>query len=150
MKLKPRGVLDVGPGRGKYGVLICEYLREWANQDVVVDAVAFEPIWCRHAYQEVYRGSALEVLPRMWKVYHLILLIDVVEHFTEAEGERLLKLCAARGQQILITTPKDASRCYQHKSTWTPDEVSKVLLGHAMEVFDHPRAWIMLVKGDVK
>lgn len=90
MELKPRGILDIGPGRGKYGVLFSEYLREWAEQDVTVDAIADEPIWCRHAYHEVWRGDAREILPRISKNYHLITMIDVIEHMPREDGAKLL------------------------------------------------------------
>jgi hypothetical protein len=149
MQIKPRGILDIGPGRGKYGVLFCEYLREWAEQDVIVDAIADEPIWCRHAYHEVWRGNALEILPRLTKNYHLITIIDVIEHLKREDGENLLRFAAKRGEKILLTTPKDASRCGDHKSEWTVGMVKKVI-GNTVDVFPHPRAWIMLIDGELR
>jgi hypothetical protein len=149
MKLKPRGILDIGPGRGKYGVLFCEYLREWAEQDVIVDAIADEPIWCRHAYHEVWRGNALEILPRLTKNYHLITIIDVIEHLKREDGEKLLFLARKRTEQILLVTPKDASKCGDHKSEWTPGMVN----GRGIplsDVYPHPRAWIMLIPGELR
>lgn len=149
MQLKPRGILDIGPGRGKYGVLFCEYLREWAEQDVIVDAVADEPIWCRHAYHEVWRGNALDILPRMTKNYHLVTIIDVIEHLKREDGELLLRLAAKRTERILLVTPKDTSKCGDHKSEWSWGMVAKIF-GKSVQVFSHPRAWIMLIGGELK
>jgi hypothetical protein len=150
ISLKPRGILDIGPGRGKYGVLFCEYLREWAEQDVIVDAVANEPIWCRHAYHEVYRGDALEVLPHLTKNYNLVTIIDVIEHLKVEDGQKLLRLAAGRGEKILLTTPKDASKCGEHKSEWAPGMVGKALMTVRYRTYEHPRAWIMLIDGELR
>jgi hypothetical protein len=149
MKLKPRGILDIGPGRGKYGVLFCEYMREWAEIDVIVDAIAAEPIWCRHAYHDVYRGDALEILPRLTRNYNLVTIIDVVEHLKVEDGKTLLLLAVKRGEKVLVTTPKDASKCGDHKSEWTWGMVAK-LLNRSVQVFAHPRAWIMLIDGELR
>ena len=148
MELKPRGILDIGPGRGKYGVLFSEYLREWAEQDVTVDAIADEPIWCRHAYHEVWRGDAREILPRISKNYHLITMIDVIEHMPREDGAKLLSEARKHAEKILLVTPKDASKCADHKSEWTPGMVEKAT--HEKPVcFSHSRAWIMLINGGI-
>src|SRR6185295_2131552 len=39
--------------------------------------------------------------------YDLILIIDVLEHFTEKDGIELLRHCVAKGKHILVSTPLD-------------------------------------------
>ena len=92
VRSKPQSVLDVGVGFGKYGYLVREYLEIWGDGDQydqwlrTIDGVeVFEPYIRevqRAVYNEVFIGNATEVLPTLEKQYDLILLIDVLEHFT--------------------------------------------------------------------
>ncbi len=113
----PRSLLDVGVGFGKYGVLAREYLELWDGRGIYGD-------WTRridgieifegyltplhdYIYDHVYVGNALEIMPTLEVRYDLILLIDVLEHFTYEEGIRLLDACRRKGRNFLVSTPRD-------------------------------------------
>src|SRR6266496_4491275 len=101
MNLEPRPskVLDVGIGYGKFGFLSREYLTFWNSPDeartVQVDGVeafaGYVGALQEHIYDHVFLGDARDVLPTLGDdSYDLVLMIDVIEHFDKAEGERVL------------------------------------------------------------
>jgi hypothetical protein len=138
--IKPMSVLDVGVGFGKYGVLVRERLDLWegAGKDLAeykkwqrrVDGIeAYEgyltPLH-QFIYNHIYLGDALKVVPTISFKYDLILLIDVIEHFSLADGLKLLRELKRIGRNVLVSTPKHAGRqealygndYEQHISQW--------------------------------
>ncbi len=115
-RTKPESVLDIGIGFGKYGYLAREYLELWDGRGKygdwqrVIDGIeAFEeyvtPLH-REVYSHVFVGNALEVVPVLERTYDLALLIDVFEHFTFEEGNRLLDSLMEKAANVLISVPK--------------------------------------------
>ena len=114
--LRPRSVLDVGIGYGKYGVLAREYLefsleeKPYEERRIRIDGVEAFPEYVnaghRYYYDTIYNGNALDIIPLLGP-YDLILIIDVLEHFTEEDGLALLKQCVAKGKHVLISSPLD-------------------------------------------
>lgn len=113
----PLSILDIGVGFGKYGFLSREYLDLWDGGDSYktwrrrIDGIEIfsdyiTPVH-HFIYNEIYIGNALELLPNIPQKYDLILLIDVIEHFTFEEGMNLLSLASACAKSILISTPKN-------------------------------------------
>ena len=117
LKLRPKSVLDVGVGFGKYGVLAREYLEFWDGiQDYKswkyqIDGVEVfgDYLTPLHdfIYNKIYIGEATTVLPTLTDKYDLLLLIDVIEHFTEADGLAFLDLCFERATNVLVSTPRE-------------------------------------------
>lgn len=117
LKTNPQSVLDVGVGFGKYGVLVREYLEFWDGREEYrdwkrqIDGIeVFEHyLTPLHAfiYNKVHIGSAAELLPNLPTRYDLLLLIDVIEHFTQEDGLRFLELCFSRARNVIISTPRD-------------------------------------------
>jgi len=111
----PQKLLDIGVGFGKYGFLAREYLELWDEGGDYhkwkrrIDAIeAFEPYLSPvhgYIYDNIYKGNALDILPGLDQDYDLILMIDVFEHFTHADGQKLLEVCRAKGKNILISVP---------------------------------------------
>lgn len=116
---RPQSVLDIGVGFGKYGVLAREYLEFWG-------AAAEYDQWTRridgievfdkyltplheYIYDNVYRGDARDILPKLTFTYDLILLIDVIEHFDLGEGMRMVDLCLKKGRNVIVATPKNTT-----------------------------------------
>lgn len=140
MTLDPRSVLDVGVGFGKYGVLIREYLELWDGRERYhewtrrIDGIEIFDRYLTplHAfvYDTVHVGNAADVLPTIATRFDLILLIDVIEHFTREDGLRFLDLCISRARNVIISTPKDMggqSEAFQnphetHRSQWKAED----------------------------
>ncbi len=123
--LAPRRVVDVGPGWGKYGLLVREYL------GVVADAIEVEPgrLPTQDAlYGTVHVGDVRRFTPAFWREqgWDLALLVDVIEHMPKADGHALLARLHDAGTAVLISTPKvffsqhDPRNPYEeHVSHWT-------------------------------
>jgi hypothetical protein len=112
----PSKLLDIGVGFGKYGFLSREYLEFWDGRDQyggwlrLIDGIeAYEkyitPVH-KFIYNTIFIGNALDVLPTLENKYDLILIIDVLEHFSREDGLKLLQECLIHGKNILISVPK--------------------------------------------
>ena len=147
-KLKPKKILDIGKGMGKYGFLLHEYLgidntkkidpsktlKELSN--IVVDAVEVdEDLMLPHLsqiYNKVYFGDILKIrddLPQ----YDLILMIDIIEHINKEEAILALKSFLQKGSDIIIATPINffnqdlyESEFEHHVSHWTIKDLNKL------------------------
>jgi hypothetical protein len=115
--LKPKSVLDIGPGFGKYGLLCREYLDIWNKWvyakdkwSVRIDCLEAFPDYItpvhKYIYNNIYIGDAIEVIPTLKSKYEIALLIDVFEHFTKEEGEKLISNLKKKAKSILIAIPK--------------------------------------------
>ena len=137
MDLSPRPgrVLDVGVGFGKFGFLCKEYLTFWdrpePNSQVRVDGIEAFPDYLGPIQQEIYNslhiGDARDLLPRFPDdEYDLVLLIDVLEHFTRGDGLNVLSECRRIGKVVIVCTPswffpqQDAfgNPYERHRSLW--------------------------------
>jgi 2-polyprenyl-3-methyl-5-hydroxy-6-metoxy-1,4-benzoquinol methylase len=128
ISVKPFSVLDVGSGFGKYGVLCREYLELWDGREEYkflrrIDGVeVFEnyitPLH-KYIYNNMYTENIINLVNNLDYSYDLVLLIDVLEHFSKEEG-------------ILVSTPKKPSpqqdvfgNAFEiHKSLWKKEELS--------------------------
>jgi len=115
----PKAILDIGIGFGKYGFLAREYLElwdcqqeypEWTRRIDGIEAFAdyVGPLQ-RLIYNTIHMGNALDVLPTLDATYDLVLLVDVLEHFSHDDGLRLLKECLRIGRNLLVAVPKPFS-----------------------------------------
>ena len=142
-RTRPRKMLDIGVGFGKYGFLAREYLELWNESgnynrwQVQIDGIeAFEdyitPLQ-KQVYDTLFIGDALKIMPGMTEKYDLILLIDVLEHFTFEEGTRLLEECRRLSHNMIISVPKAMSvqeevfgNPYEiHRYPWSRKELKK-------------------------
>ena len=103
MGMKPRTILDVGVGNGKWGVLCGEYLRYWCDIIPDIDGVeAFRtyqsPAYA--AYRNVFQGDVMDRLDLVGD-YDLVLAVDVIEHLTKEDGVKMLE--AVKGKYIVST-----------------------------------------------
>lgn len=123
--LKPKSILDIGIGRGKYGFLIKEYWSETKVDGVEV----FEPYITnlqREIYNKIFVGNVLEM---DLGDYDLYLLIDTIEHWGKDEAYRLINKLLKKGK-VLISTPKkfisqseyDGNKWEVHKTFWNIDD----------------------------
>lgn len=134
---QPESVLDIGIGFGKYGFLLREnldiaheryYKSEWKTKidGVEVFKDYINPIH-EYIYNNIYIGNIVELIDSLPK-YDVILLIDVLEHFTKEEGLSLLhELVSKSRKALIISTPKypdeqleyRGNKFEEHKSRWS-------------------------------
>lgn len=132
MICKPKSVLDIGVGFGKYGVLCREYLELWTDYNqflkhgvlgerpkitlrppllIQIDGIEVYSNYLSplhdYIYDQIFQGDALEVLPTLTRHYELILLIDILEHFSFDDGLRVLAICNGIADNVLVSTPRE-------------------------------------------
>lgn len=134
--VRPNSILDVGIGFGKYGVLIRDALelpfqRYHKNQwKVKLDGVEAFPGYKNplhdFIYDKIFYCNVNEIIDQLPK-YDVILLIDILEHFSKEEGIHLIrKLLNYTNKFLLISTPlypadQDdylGNKFERHKSRW--------------------------------
>lgn len=138
----PQSVLDVGPGFGKYGVLIREYVRPTR-----LDAIEAEPRyvarfpWLEAIYDTVMVGDVTTDLSAVdLDSYDVVLLADVLEHVNHDAGAALLDRISGRA---VICTPRDFFQNPEaseypfecHRSVWTAQEIAAVRPLECEDVF---------------
>lgn len=143
MATRPKSVLDIGVGFGKYGFLCREYLELWDGREQYgqwqhridgIEAFADYVLPLHNMiYDNLYVGDAREILPKLKTRYGLILMIDVIEHFSLEEGQLLLDNCQKMSDACLISTPLTCSdqgeafgNPYEtHRSQWTSEHFDR-------------------------
>lgn len=159
----PQSLLDIGIGFGKYGFLAREYLEIWDKTDQYdvwhcqIDGIeAFSEYihpWHEQIYDNIFLGDAREIVPTLTTCYDLTLLIDVLEHFTYADGWELIQQLQRHTRNILISTPKDIGHQgdvfgndYEtHRFQWNPSHFRS--LPHSF-VVPNPYSWIIYCEAD--
>jgi len=118
-------VLDVGPGWGKYAVLLREYLNTKPRR---VDAVELhEPYVDAHRlrvlYDDVLVGDVLDLTDEQLAAYDLVLMVDVIEHLNKQPALDLLARIPGR---VVACTPvtffsngPGLPESETHRSHWT-------------------------------
>ncbi len=113
----PEKLLDVGVGFGKYGFLAREYLELWEKEDYgrwdhTIDGIEGFPKYItslqKSVYDRIFIGDALKILKKMPDdSYDLLLLVDIIEHFSYRDGRRLLSEARRVGRNVVVSTPKE-------------------------------------------
>jgi len=119
-QLRPKSILDIGKGFGKYGFLIHEYLGidnekkinpalSLAEQSAVkIDAIEVdEDLMLPHLsqiYSTIYFGDVFTIYKEL-PGYDLILMIDVIEHLNKGNALNMLRYFLEKKSKILIATP---------------------------------------------
>ena len=125
-KVQPHRILDVGPGWGKAGILLREYVG--CPPIERVDAVeAWEPYVTdrmRAIYDEVFVMDVADMTDDELASYDMVLMVDVLEHMERDDAIKLLERIPGR---IVICTPRDYFQNPEweeippeaHRSVWT-------------------------------
>ena len=150
-QLQPGSVLDVGTGMGQYGFLLRTNLehvnlfeidgssarqRPRSQWGLRIDGIEGYPTYLtpvhEYAYDEVFVGNALDILPTLAdRAYDLVLAIDILEHLTPEQGHVFLAHCIRIAHRaVLVSTPKvfvaqdvAANPLENHRSVWTEGEL---------------------------
>jgi SAM-dependent methyltransferase len=163
-QLRPRRVLDVGKGFGKYGLLLHEFagldtskrvepsLPLKMQSSLTIDAVEIDSdLILPHLdqlYSEVFFGDVTEIQNRLPR-YDLILMVDVIEHIAKPKGEKLLREWIRRGEAVLISTPISFFRQHlfqspheEHVSYWCTRDFRQI--GHTIVQYVGPSALFLI------
>ncbi len=140
-EIKPKSVLDIGMGFGKFGFLIREYfdLRPgkkagYDTWSMKIDGIEiFEEYITevhRYIYDEIYIGDAIEIISKHNFYYDMIIAVDLLEHLSRKDGFRLIEKMKGIADNILISTPSIyfeqdemfENRHEKHLSGWDVDD----------------------------
>ncbi len=170
-QLNPASILDVGVGMGVYGFLARNCLEnvhlfrvegahgsqrprhEWSVRIDGIEAckIYLTPVH-EYVYTNLFLGDALEILPTIEdRAYEMVLAIDILEHFTPADGLRFLaELKRVASRCALVSTPKafqpqevEANPYENHRSLWSRDQL--VAQGFT-EILDNAESWIAVYR----
>lgn len=161
-KVRPTKTLDIGSGFGKFGLITREILISMDTEDgldepldlLTVDCVESSPyFWEQPAHRGIYNGHCHQDVhtmnPDQINGYDLILLIDVIEHWTKGQTVAFMKRIAA---PVLISTPREVymyeRRIYAadpHQTQWTVDEVKALSSNGAYEDYSTEKSHIVLL-----
>lgn len=121
---RPLRVLDVGPGRGKYGLLVREYV-DPAAEVVAVEAWPpyIDDFGLRNLYADVIAGDVCRQPASLFAGFDAVLMVDVIEHIPKTDALQLLDRIPG---WVIVATPKhffenpaDLPEPEAHVSHWT-------------------------------
>jgi hypothetical protein len=141
-QLRPRSILDVGVGFGKWGHLFREYTDineaerdparyqrdHWQLRlDGIEGHAPYLTEMHRFLYNELHVGDARDILPRL-PIYDVVFLGDIIEHFDKEAGVALLQVARAHaGRAVIVSTPRFetdqgdlcGNELERHRSLWS-------------------------------
>ena len=108
--LKPKSILDVGCGFGKYGVMLREYLDIWFRRFnkkdwlTKIDCIEIFEKYITPVHKYIYDNIIIgDVRNFNLSHYDLIFMGDVLEHFSLTEGKKLIE--GFNSDYVLINLP---------------------------------------------
>jgi hypothetical protein len=159
-QLRPRSILDVGVGFGKWGHLFREYtdINEAerdparyprAGWQIRIDGIegyaSYITEMHRYLYNDIHVGDAARILPTLGS-YDLVFLGDIIEHFEKRDGKALLERALERAvKAVIVSTPKFeteqedlcGNELERHRSLWSASDFAK-----------WPRSQVRTIGGD--
>lgn len=128
----PKSVLDIGIGNGMNGAAVRNYC---GFDKTLIGVEAFgkyrNPMW--DLYTKVFVQPIEDYLRDVHQLFDLVIMTDVIEHFTKPDGIRLIKKLKTRLPVMgcmLISTPAvwieqgaaHGNEYERHRSLWTERE----------------------------
>jgi len=150
-------ILDIGPGFGKYGVLIRErwdvrYLRYHKESwKLRLDCLEIWPKYISplhtHIYNNIYLGDAFDLIDDLPQ-YDTIIALEILEHMKKERGiEFLKKIVQKSNHLLLISFPQTFQKGFgsnwpnpyeEHHCLWTKLELDSIIgptTAHSKTVF---------------
>jgi hypothetical protein len=138
-RLKPRSILEIGVGFGKWGVIAREYLEAWQGRfrredwQLRIEGIEIfdgyrNPVWDA-AYDHVHIGDALSLAATLGH-FDVALICDVIEHMDKPVGRELLHRLLDCCDTVILTTPlafwpqeEEYGNAHEkHISLWQPED----------------------------
>lgn len=147
-QVQPRRILDVGPGHGKAGILLREYIGTTARGNGPIEhlaAVEAEPRyvesfpWLEAVYDDVIVDDATHLADEVLEGFDLVVMSDVVEHMTRDDALALIDRIPGR---IVVSTPAEFFQnpeadegweTERHRSHWQASDFPR-LESHRVDV----------------
>lgn len=114
-KINPMKTLDVGIGYGRWGILLREFLDMWDDGIIdgkwkrIIDGVEIFRDYIKdyhnYFYDKIHIGNALDYIKYTDENYDLIILGDIIEHFTKDEGKELIDSALSKCRFVMINVP---------------------------------------------
>jgi phospholipid N-methyltransferase len=128
--LQPAKVLDIGPGAGKYGVIVRKVASENSFDShttaVEIDETYVEEFGLREIYDEVIVDDALNLIHKPQSRFDLVIIGDCIEHLRKSAGMDLLNFLIYRTGYICVVYPDqfvqddwEGHAAEAHISTWS-------------------------------
>jgi hypothetical protein len=140
VRLRPKRVLDLGVGLGKWGLLLREALDfiegrfDRASWQVVIDGIdahRYDSPILDWVYDDLRIADVSEVVDEL-AGYDLVVMGDVIEHFEKDIGLAVLRALLAQNTNVILTTPfhyfdqeREDNPFQRHRSHWTLDDFSE-------------------------
>lgn len=122
----PKSVLDVGPGWGKGGILIREYVPSVTRLDAVEAWPGYVTHRLRCLYDEIFMQDVRTLQDEVLADYDLVLMSEIIEHLEKPDGVTLLRRIPGH---VVITTPETffsngpgLPPTEEHKSLWSLED----------------------------
>lgn len=126
VELRPKNILDIGSAFGKYGLMTREALLSVQAEETgeIHPEPDFRLVACENSpyfiaknllpaiYDEVCTKNALDLSSEELSQFDLILLIDVIEHWSKEDYLNFVKKIPV-STKVLISTPKEV--CFYDK-----------------------------------
>ncbi|MBW2560044.1 MAG: class I SAM-dependent methyltransferase [Deltaproteobacteria bacterium] len=148
--MKADRVLDVGVGFGKWGFLCREYLESFPGhpypEDWEVSIYGIEAFreytlrfqWLHLLYDKIFIGPMQDVVPTLTEPYDLIIVGDVLEHVTKAEGLIVIQdLWRLTRKRLILSLPIGprwignsivcGNEYEAHRGVWAEEEPERVI-----------------------
>ena len=119
MLKRPRTILDVGFGYGKFGFLAREFSDAWNFPQESWNGEKFEHVakiegieiyekyindLHREIYDEIHVGDVIDILPKLPN-YDFIIAADVIEHFEKQAAVGLMDTLRNKSKTAVVITP---------------------------------------------
>lgn len=143
---KPEAVLDIGPGAGKYGRMLCDIENETGRAIhkicIEIDEAKIIKRFNLHSiYNEVINEDAATIVKRYSSLTgDLAIAGDVIEHLTKSDGVDLIEYLQYRFKYIFLVIPVDwISYSFEdydyesHVSIWRTSDIQKFEGGYCVE-----------------
>jgi hypothetical protein len=140
VRLRPRRLLDIGVGFGKWGFLLREALdyvegrverEQWTVRIDGIDAHRYESPLLDWVYDDVRIADALDVTDEL-AGYDVVVIGDVIEHFEKEQGVSLLDALLRQNRNVVLTTPleffeqhREDNPYEEHRSHWRIDDFAR-------------------------
>jgi 2-polyprenyl-3-methyl-5-hydroxy-6-metoxy-1,4-benzoquinol methylase len=151
----PKSILDIGSAFGKYSILAREAILSVRAEKGDLEPIDDIQMGCvemakyfqnkpghESLYSMHYHMDAQEIEWEVMPKFDLVLLIDVVEHWSKEKSKELISKIKSTGSKILISTPKNVHfykeeyygvDCPKHESQWNREDFEGFIIDKSTE-----------------